>query len=311
MLLAWILSAAGCVPAFLMLSGYLCSGKKLCAHYYAGILRVLVPYFFASLLCLVFREIYYHQQMDLRYILSSIVNFYACEYAWYLMLYIGLFLMIPFLNIMYYALGTRRRKLGLIATFFALSILPSLLNSYIQLCSVWWKNLYPITYYLIGAYLGEYKPRLSSGKALLLCCALLALFGVYDVFHLARDGSLVPGIGYDHHQVMVVGVLLFIALHNLRISKTTGVPAFCIRKLSELSFSIYLLSWVSDGLIYPVLVRLIPEYTARYIWWGPTVALSLLMSAVMSQLMELVCIPCDRALRKLLLGRISPAERKS
>ena len=128
MLCGWFITHS-CVPMFLMLSGWLCRKKELSAKYYLGLIRILLIYLICSVACLLFRAFYMHEQLGLRYTFGSIVNFYACGYAWYVMLYFGLFLLIPFLNIINNSLDSKRKKLVLISTFFALSILDSLIQS--------------------------------------------------------------------------------------------------------------------------------------------------------------------------------------
>ena len=57
----------------------------------------------------------------------SILDFSADSYAWYIEMYIGLFLIIPFLNILWNNLNDVGRK-WLIITLLGLTALPSLLN---------------------------------------------------------------------------------------------------------------------------------------------------------------------------------------
>ncbi|MEI3100570.1 MAG: acyltransferase family protein [Oscillospiraceae bacterium] len=128
---------ATCVPLFIMLTGRLCSAKKLSAKYYLGMLRIMEIYFISCLACLVFEALYLHNIMSLQNILSGILNFELDGYAWYLLLYGGLFLMMPFLNMMYSGCSGRNQKLLLIVTFFALSLLSSLLNSYVHIYPLW------------------------------------------------------------------------------------------------------------------------------------------------------------------------------
>ena len=157
----WLLSAS-CVPLFLMLSGYLQNRKTPTVKYYVNYLHIYIPYLLLGVISLTVGALDTHQSLSVRDFVSSLVNFYTCEYSWFVMMYTGLFLLIPFLNAMYNGLETKGQKRLLILAFFALSHLPSLLNSYIQIYSVWWMRLFPVTYYFIGAYCSEYKPAKSA-----------------------------------------------------------------------------------------------------------------------------------------------------
>ena len=138
------LIVTNCIPLYLLLSGYLCCRKSLSVRYYLGYLRIYLVYLLCAIPCVLLEYFYEHSLHSLSDIIGSVINFYCCGYAWYIMMYTGLFLMIPFLNLIYQGCATQRQKQLLIASFFALSILPSLLNSYVHLYSLWWEKLYPI-----------------------------------------------------------------------------------------------------------------------------------------------------------------------
>lgn len=297
-----------CVPMFLMLTGWLCRGRTLSRRYYRSVVRILEIYLLSSVVCLLYRAFLAGEEIDLRYVFGSIVNFYASGYAWYVMMYLGLFLLMPFLNLMFSGLGTRRQRLVLIASFFVLSHLPSLLNIRLQLLSVWWKNLYPITYYFTGAYLAEYRPRVPAKKALGLLAALLPLCVLYNRIVYGAAGAVMIGVTYDHWEVYAVSVACFL---TLRAVGTAGFSAGFSRFLvwvSRLSFGAYLLSWVSDGLIYRQLARMIPGYLMRLPFALPATALSLALALLLSQLVEWLNIPFDRGVQRL-LARLERPER--
>ena len=101
-------------------------------------------------------------------------------------MYIGLFLLIPFLNLIYNNLGSKKHKIVLICTMLFLTSLPTIVNIYNfrlgfsadmffndgelrnKILPFWWKSMYPVTYYFIGAYFSEYKPKIDR-KLNILC----------------------------------------------------------------------------------------------------------------------------------------------
>ena len=86
-----------CVPLFLLLTGYLMKNKELSIKYYKGIGNTLFVYVLASIACVLFKNIYYPNEHH--NLLLSILNFTGANYAWYIEMYIGLFFIIPFLNL--------------------------------------------------------------------------------------------------------------------------------------------------------------------------------------------------------------------
>lgn len=89
------------VPLFIVLTGYLNVNKTINRKYYSGIWRVLLAYLVFSIVTLVFRHTAMGESITLVSGIKSILNFSSFMYAWYIEMWIGLFLLIPFLNILY------------------------------------------------------------------------------------------------------------------------------------------------------------------------------------------------------------------
>ena len=149
-----------CVPLFLTLSGYLLRRKQLEKSYYKRISKIIITYVLASLLCVVYSIVFLEQDLTIKSIILNILNFKAAPYSWYIEMYLGLFLLIPFLNMVYNALPSQKSKIWLIITFIILTSLPSVLNIYNfdsldwwalpsssssknKLIPAWWQTLYP------------------------------------------------------------------------------------------------------------------------------------------------------------------------
>lgn len=287
------------IPLYLLLSGYLCNRKALSARYYLGLIRVLGIYLICGIACLIFDQLSGRADRNPVEMVSALVNFSCCDYAWYIMMYFGLFLMIPFLNMAYHGLKTQRQKLVLVVTFFALSILPSLLNLYFQLYSLWWARLYPLCYYFTGAYLSEYMPKARPGRWAAALPAFLAAYSVFFYFHYDANGAALIGVYQDTFPVYTLSVLLFLILFRLPLGATPGPVAALLRKVSDLTLPAYLLTWISDGLIYPRLMAFVPEGPARYPWLLLTVPLSLISALLMAQVVDWLFTPCKRLTKKL------------
>ena len=300
MLCGWLITHS-CVPLFLLLSGWLLNKKTLSKAYYLGLIRIVGLYLLCSLACLAFRAFWLKEEMDLRYLFGSVVNFYACGYAWYVMLYLGLFLMIPFLNLIWAGLGSRGAKRVLVVTAFALSILPSLLNQFIQLYSIWWTRLYPICYYFVGTYLREFRPRPKGKKLLPLLILAVVLFAAFDLFFYRNRAQAMIGVAYENYQVFAVSVLLFLCL--LSVPASEGGFGRFLTLTSKLSYGMYLLSWIPDNVLYPRLIAAYPMPTTRYVWMLPCALGVFFISLVLSQIAQAIHAPVEAALRKRLMGR--------
>ena len=288
-----------CIPLYVMLSGFLNNKKALSARYYLGLIRILGIYLICGIACLAFEQCSGIAHRSPAEMVSALVNFSCCDYAWYIMMYFGLFLMIPFLNMAYHGLTTRKQKLVLVATFLALSVLPSLLNLYFQLYSLWWTRLYPLCYYFTGAYLSEYMPKAKPGKWAAALLAFLAAYSVFFYFHHDANGAALIGVYQDTFPVYILSVLLFVTLFHLPLGTVPGPVAALLRKVSDLTLPAYLLTWITDSLIYPRLMAAVPAGPARYPWLLLTVPLSLISALLMAQVVDWIFVPINRLTKNL------------
>lgn len=287
------------IPLYLLLSGYLCNRKALSARYYLGLIRILGIYLLCGVACLAFEQCSGIAHRSPAEMVSALVNFSCSDYAWYMLMYFGLFLMIPFLNMAYHGLKSQKQKLVLVATFFALSVLPSLLNLYVQIYSLWWARLYPLCYYFTGAYLSEYMPKAKPGKWAAALLAFLAAYSVFFYFHYDANGAALIGVYQDTFPVYILSVLLFVILFCLPLDTVSGFVAALLRKVSDLTLPAYLLTWITDSLIYPRLMAAVPAGPARYPWLLLTVPLSLVSALLMAQVVDWVFIPVNRLTKRL------------
>ena len=254
------------VPLFLMLTGYLQRTKKFTLSYYRGIIPLYVSYFVISAISMVAYAVngYITGNMDLTFAtaLFKIFNFSANGYAWYFEMYLGLFLLIPFLNMLYNGINTSRGKLIMIAILAFLTLLPDTVLGFspyyngkggtlaLNVLPDFFKSLYPLTYYYIGSFISEYKPKLSAFKRMVLFFAaplvpatLIALFsnirGAY-AWYLFN--------GFQTVTVCVTAVAVFLALYDIDFKNTVLKKGLAI--VSSCTFEIYLISYIVDGIAY-------------------------------------------------------------
>ena len=242
--------------------------------------------------------------------ISGLINFESIEYAWYLLMYLGLFLMIPFLNLSFNGLASNRQRLVLIGTFLYLSILPSLLHRRVHLLTVWWKNLSPIAYYFTGAYLRRTQPKVSAEKAAGVLLLLVAAFVGVDVLLLGPGGEwTIEVTRHDHYQGYVCALLCFLILQNAGADRFPRALQAWIGRLAGLSLSIYLLSWITDALVYPRFKAAVPDLNRQFWYMLPVGLLSFFGAAVLAWLADFLIRPLEQWFRGALIRHI-PALRK-
>lgn len=238
------------VPLFIMLTGYLNVNKTISRKYYSGIWRVLVAYLFFSIATLIFRHTILNEPVTFLSGLKSILNFSSFMYAWYIEMWIGLFLLVPFLNILYKGIESRRHKLIMIATLSAITFLPLFTNRYDQhILPAFWTSLYPIAFYYIGSYTREYQPKINRWVALGIILAIAAFPGLFTMI-IAPGHTLIHILG-DCFGIFgaIEAVLIFLICYRLDCKNQTFNNI--IYWISLLSLDIYLCCYMFDALVYP------------------------------------------------------------
>ncbi len=295
-----------CVPLFLVLTGFLMCNKKLEKGYYGKITKTLFVYALASILCVLFKKYFLHQEWSVKDMIGGTLNFTGANYSWYIEMYIGLFLLIPFLNGAYHSLESKKHKLILIGTMLFLTALPSVLNIFVFDSFAFWITpitkwqytkivpsfftiLYPVTYYFLGCFIREFKPcpnRLLN-LALILICAFA--FGSFN-FYRSRGSVFVSGIWQEYGALpnVIMTVLVFLFLLNLPSERLPSPFKTVLSFISDLTLGGYLLSYIFDQYFYAKLNARVEVVTDRIIYFVPMVAVVSICSLLLSLAVNLL-----------------------
>ncbi len=217
-----------CVPLFMILSGFLLCNKTLKKGYYSGIRKTIIVYILVAIACIIYKSCNGSYTLTTLTFFTGIFDFSGANYSWYIEMYIGLFLIIPFLNIIYKNLDSRKQKNILLITLIAITILPSLFNAFKfdsyewwanpatdtdtqKLMPSWWVGIYPITYYFTGCYIREYGTKIKN--VFLIIALVIAIFG-FGTFNFYRCyGSTFTTANYVYWygiEPYVMSVLIFL-----------------------------------------------------------------------------------------------------
>ena len=250
-----------CVPLFLLLTGYLQWRKTPELAYFKKISFVLGVYLFFAVLTVLFKVLVQGEGGSFWYWTKSVCTFSAIGYGWYVRMYVGLFLLAPFLNILYHALPDKRAKQGLLLVMVLITGLPGLLDGMgwkNLIMPAWWTGIYPLTYYFLGMYIREWQPKLKKLPGAGLISGLVVLEAAITMWA-AGGGKFIAVFGYyDSAAVMLLAVILFITCYDLEI-KSPRLNRVC-QSLSRFSLDIYLCSYITDTFFYP---RLSAVYAAE------------------------------------------------
>ena len=236
---------------------------------------------------------------------ANILRFNAGRYAWYIEMYLGLFILIPFLNILYNNIEEKKCKQVLIITLLCLTSVPPIVNVYDfrtiswwmnpassdafqKIFPYWWGNLYPITYYFIGCYLNEFGFKLRTKMNIFLIIISTVVFGTYNYWR-----------GYGEHFIkgpwqswgslfnVVQTVLVFTFFMNLDYSKLPQKRLNFMKSISDLCLGGYLVSGIFYVILYDKLNNKVTEMPYRLEYYVIIIPIVFVGSLIVSWVMEL------------------------
>lgn len=254
-----------CVPLFLILSGYLQKNKKLSFSYYKSIFPLYLSYAVICILTLAAVAICEKSfALNPAEAIYKILNFTANEYSWYFEMFLGLFLLIPFLNCMYNGIETRGGRLALILSLAFLTLLPDTIIGFspyydntsatlaLNILPDFFEPLYPVTYYFIGAFIADYKPRLNPWLKIpaVLIAALIPTVITVGYTYARASYAWYMLNGFQNVCVCFTAIAVFLALYDV---KTCTTPVnFILKHISLCAFEMYMFSYIWDSYIYKV-----------------------------------------------------------
>lgn len=272
------------VPLFMMTTGFLMGEKTLDAHYMARLLQFIVVYIVIALIDWAGQCLLLHQGGTLTDALWGLMAFSTDDYAWYVEMYIGLYLMIPFLNAAWHFNRKKAYHVYILGVAMILFFAPSPFNVERQLLPAWWTGAYPIGYYYLGLYFKTYQEALQQTKWRTWFISFVLIFGWFATTSLIANYHRVfawtAENDYMGYQPMMLAVLIFAMWLKVPIQpqKPTGHSQKLSIWLANMTLSIYLMSHLTDRVIYTHLKQLVPNVADR-LPWAPVVILASFLSA--------------------------------
>lgn len=240
-----------CVPLFIILTGYLQIEKTPTKSYFKKIIPILVVYLNYSIIAILVREYYFKENHTALEWFAMILSFEADSYSWYVNMYIGLFLLSPYINILYKNINTRTQKIILIAILLFITGVPDFLNHKLRgilFFPDFWVTIYPITYYLIGCYIREYQIKLNKVWGL-IALFIVILFEMFIEVHYAMGGIFKGMSGYYSSLLIAIhSVIFFLIFYDMNIK--VNFVSKSLTLISLLSLDIYLASNITDRFVY-------------------------------------------------------------
>lgn len=186
-----------CIPLFLILTGYLKVEKEYNKKYYSSLIKIIFVYILSMIFNYTFFHYYEQGNLTFASLIQDIFSFK--DSAWYIDMYIGLYLLSPFLNKIFLNSSVKEQKILIVSLFFIVSI-PSVLNiwnfnyglewfkhpymdsNYLKLIPNWWGLLYPLLYYFIGCYIKKNNIEIKTKKVCILFIASILISTLFNIY---------------------------------------------------------------------------------------------------------------------------------
>lgn len=241
-----------CVPIFLITTGFLSYGKMPTKKYYKKLIPIIVIYLFYAIISLLYTDLYLDIDRPVYEAIATIFTFHANGYSWYINMYIGLFLISPYLNIIYKNLLSRRHKVILLCVLLFMTALPDLINGYLGgkliAAPYYWVDFYPITYYFIGTFIREYQFKINKKIGSILLASIVLVEVILE-YSFADGGIFLSVVGYYPSLIIAAqSALFFLLFYDVNIK--SKVLLWPVSIISLLSLDIYLASFITDNFIY-------------------------------------------------------------
>ena len=240
------------VPLFIAITGFLSRQTRPTLSYYRKSLRVIVPYIVISIVYILFRTIRNHEAITFLDGLLMILGFTAIPYAWYVEMWIGLYLLAPFLNILADGISSRRDSIILIATLYVMSYLAATLNREgYHLLPGYWVNISPLACYFFGAHLRRFGCGVPRKRLVLfILFAIMVEPTVNLLFFRGQVYRFVLGI---YLFIVPAMAALFALLYQWETEKKWLGKALAL--VSGLTREMYLWCALFDMILYPFFMQ--------------------------------------------------------
>ena len=279
-----------CNGIFMLLTGYLKCEKPLNKAYYRSLLPILMGYLLTCVFSFPIRHFLLDEPLSLFAWVEKMVTF--GNYAWYVEMYIGLFLFAPVINLALDALKEKRQLYWLAGTMMFLTALPSITP--MNLVPDYWTALYPVTYYVLGAVIRKLQPKVKPYLALGVTALTAMGLGLVSILSTDKGFSDGYSLGYGDFWITVIVVSLFLGLYRVKLgSRTQAVLAWA----SGGVFEGYILSRLLDVWVYAAF----PQWHSPDKYWIGFVCITIPIF-VMS-------ILAGKAVHTLAVKLIPPAKR--
>ena len=272
----WLFVTA--VPLFFMLTGYFKKNKKADRSHYMALVPLAISYVVISVAKMILYNRLYGRIYTVKDMFINLGNY---QIAWYMGLYLCVFLLIQFLNKACYALDEKEQNILLGTLVFLCTVYP--VWNYIA--PSYFIGIYPVLFYFLGIAVHDrrWRPNRAALAAVLVLTVLIEAFistrftstGSFDWNLISTaDGT------YGTLFISICTVCIFLLFYDVNIR--SKIICRILSSISSVSFEIYLFAGAYDAIIYQYAKRYLAGPVEAFWWFFVTVPLSFICAYLSS-----------------------------
>lgn len=269
------------VPLFIAITGYLNKETEPTWRYYKKSLKVIIPYILISIVYIFFRRLYFNESINFIQGVKMILGFNAISYAWYVEMWIGLYLLAPFLNILSNGINNSKTSIIFIITLYVMSYLTLTLNREgLKILPNYWTSISPLVCYFIGCHIRKFGCGISKRKlALFIMIAILSEPTINMFFFNGQHYRFILGI---YLLIVPAMAAVFILFYKWRTTKKWLQKTLAI--ISDHTLEMYLYCALCDMILYPFFMRWYVSQDQFGLFFFAIIPLELIMTFCMAWL---------------------------
>lgn len=273
-----------CVPLFFMITGYLMTQHQFSFKNYYRLLYLILYYALISLTIFLLRRFILHESLSFSKSISMMFAYTISPYAWFIGMYLCVFLLIPLLNQFWHAQKDLRAHTMIILSFAIICVLPSIFNSYQKMFPDYFVNLYPLFYYLLGGFIQELLPRFRYHYHFGLILIGSILISTMQNVNLLNNKVFHREV-FNQFSSWAAFAIAFSLFCLIKKRGWTLKQSRILRKVASLSLPICLFSFIIEQIVYPIYKDCFSGITQQTIY----LILPIVTVFILSFLLSLMC----------------------
>lgn len=243
------------VPLFLIATGFLSTHKKNNIKNIINTIKIYGLYLFIAFTSFAVMILTNTREFNgWRDMISRALSFNLIS-GWYIELFIGLALIIPFLNIIVHNISKKQFQ-SFIIILLAIVAVPAFVNKNPDFSNIYlpnyWQSIYPIVYYFIGAYIRLYYKDIKISNRILIIIYFSSVFFITQLLYRYADPYTWAAEGYYASIINILLASSFFLLIFKNIHKSNSFFNF----ISKYTLSTYIMAYPVDKIIYPFFTKL-------------------------------------------------------